>query len=130
VSKILESTELNEIREDERQILEDFEYDLFDVTRVVHNYHNPSAKISDAAQFSMKFAEPKVVKTIDEKVKERDDGLSKNYMSLIDIVLEDHPELGSREEAEKYLQQIITENSKLKTESTNPQQQPQPSAKT
>lgn len=105
VSKMIDSADLTEIREDELPILENFEHDLFDVTRAVYNYHNPSRKISEKAAFSIRFAEQKPTKTIEEKVREREAGLAQGWLSLTDILLEDHPEL-TKQQAEEKVREI------------------------
>ena len=112
ISKMQDSAELQESRQDMVSILEDFEHDLFRVTRVVWNYHNPGKKIADDAEFSVHFAEPKVLKTADEKVKEREAAIKQGTGSRIDFIMEDHPEL-NREEAEQKLQQNLAENRKF-----------------
>ncbi len=109
VAKILDSAEMNEIREDHRQVLEDFEHDLFDVVRTVWNIEVPNRKIPESAVFSIQFGEPKVVKTIDEKIKERESAIALNTGSRVDFIMEDNPEL-TRQQAQEKLKNIIEEN--------------------
>ncbi|TAK56607.1 MAG: phage portal protein [Bacteroidetes bacterium] len=109
IAKILDSADLNEQREDHRQILEDFEHDLFNVIRTVWNTEVPNKKISESATFSIQFGEPKVVKTIDEKIKERESAIALNTGSRVDFIMEDNPEF-TREQAQEKLRQIMSEN--------------------
>lgn len=111
VSKMIDSADLTEIREDEVPILENFEHDLFAVTRAVYNYHNPSKKISEKSAFSIRFADQKPTKTIEEKVREREAGLAQGWLSLTDILLEDHPEL-TRQQAEEKVREIAGQAAK------------------
>lgn len=112
VSKMIDSADLTEIREDEVPILENFEHDLFSVTRAVFNYHNPSKKISEKAAFSIRFPDQKPTKTIEEKVREREAGLAQGWLSLTDILMEDHPEL-SKQQAEERVKEIRAEGEKI-----------------
>jgi hypothetical protein len=110
VAKIMDNADLNEIRADDRQVLEDFEHDLFEVIRVVASQEQ-IANIGKEAKFSIRFAEPKVVKTVDEQIKEADSGIKNGIMSRVDLILEKYPEL-TREQAEQKLQQNLIENKK------------------
>ncbi len=109
IAKLLDNADLDELREDQRQALEDFEHDLFEVTRTVWNTEVPFRKISESAVFSIAFGEPKVYKTVDEKIKERDSAIKLNLASRVDFILEDNPEL-TQFEAERILQENIKEN--------------------
>lgn len=112
VSKMMDNADIQESRHDDQSILADFEYELFEVMKAVWNYHNPN-KISDDAEFAIEFADPKVVKTADEKTKEREQGVRLGTMSRVDIIMEDNPEL-SREEAIEKLETIVAEERQWK----------------
>jgi hypothetical protein len=113
VAKIMDAAEIAEDRSEQMVVDNEFEYDLFHVFRLVWNYWNPSTKIGDDAKFSMKYVEPKPPQTVDEKIKEREAGLKNNWLSLVDIIMEDNVGL-SREEAEEKLKEIIEQNRRLK----------------
>ena len=115
ISKIQDSAYAVEAREDMISTLEEFEHELFEISRVVWNYHNPGKKISDKAVFSVKFAEQKVMKTTDEKIKEREAALKLGIASRVDFILEDNPTF-TREQAERKLEQIFLEERKAKDE--------------
>ncbi|MEE9586220.1 MAG: hypothetical protein V3W09_04890, partial [Nitrososphaerales archaeon] len=115
VAKIMDSAGIQETREDEQQVLENTEHDIFNTMRVIQNIEEPSKKIADDAEFSIHFAEPKVIKTTDEKIKEREGGIKLGYMSRVDIILEDNPEM-TRDGAMKRLRQIIREEQQFKDE--------------
>lgn len=111
-SKMMDSVDVTETREGDLPTLTAFEKDLFVKMRAVWNYH-ASEKISEEAEFSISFAEPKVQKSIEEKTKERESGIKLGTMSRVDMIQEDNPGL-SREEAEEKLQQIIAEERKFR----------------
>jgi hypothetical protein len=110
VAKIMDNADLNEIRADDRQVLEDFEYDLFEVTKLVAKQEQ-LANITAEAKFAIRFSEPKVVKTVDEQIKEADSGIKNGVVSRVDLILEKFPEM-TREQAEQKLQQNLIENKK------------------
>ena len=109
VAKILDDADLNELRDDDRQILEDFEHDLYTVTAKVYNVEAKSKKLPEKGDFSIEFAEQKVVKTTDEKIKERESGIKMGTKSRVDCIREDNPEL-TEEQAKDKLKQIMLEN--------------------
>lgn len=113
ISKIQDSAEIQESRTDMIGILEEFEHDLYRVVRTIWNYHNPTKKIDEKAVFSIHFADPKVLKSVDEKTKERDAALKQGTASRIDFIMEDHPEM-SREDAENKLEQNLLEDRRFK----------------
>lgn len=115
IAKMMDSAGVQEMREDEQQVLEDFEFDLFDVTRTIQNVEDPGNKLADDAEFSVKFAETAVIKTTEEKIKERESGVKLGHMSRVDIIMEDNPGM-SREDAAKTLQRIIREEQQFKDE--------------
>jgi hypothetical protein len=57
-AKTVDNWELMELRKDDMEWLRRFEKQLFDVSRVVWNFHNPGKKISESAQFGIDFEIP------------------------------------------------------------------------
>lgn len=115
IAKMMDSAGVQEMREDEQQVLEDFEHDLYSVTRTIQNIEDPSNKLDEDAAFSIHFAEAKVIKTTDEKIKEREAGTKGGWISRVDIIKEDNPEM-STEDAKNRLRQIILEEQEFKDE--------------
>lgn len=113
-SKMVDNADVQEERKDSIRIFQQFEEELFEKTIAVYNYHSKKSKIGDNAEFSIKFPEPKIVETQDEKNKKRDAGLKNGTMSRIDILMEDGSL--SREEAKIKLRQIIAENKEFDDE--------------
>lgn len=112
VSKNADNADVQEIREGDVPALLAFEKVLFRKVRAVYNYHTKGAKISEKAEFSIKFGESKVLKSVDEKNKEREFGLKNKTLSRIDIIMEDNPGL-TREQAQEKLLQIIAEERQI-----------------
>jgi hypothetical protein len=113
-SKMVDNADVQEERSDVIPILQEFEKDLYRRTIAVYNYHASGTKIKDTAEFSVKFPEPKITETQDEKNKKREAGLKNGTMSRVDIIMEDNNL--SREEAKLKLRQIIAENKEFKDE--------------
>ncbi len=56
-SKIMDNLELMEIRQDDIEILKEFEHKLYEITRAVWNFHNPSRKLDEKMRFAVEFEE-------------------------------------------------------------------------
>jgi hypothetical protein len=56
-AKAIDTIELMELRQDDITALKEFEYELFEVTKAVWNYHNPTKKINDEMRFAIDFEE-------------------------------------------------------------------------
>jgi hypothetical protein len=113
-SKMVDNADIQESRQDVISVLQEFEADLYRKMIAVYNYHSSGSKISDKAEFSINFPEPKIVETQDEKNKKRDAGLKNGTLSRVDIIMEDFSL--SREEAIQKLRQIIAENQEYNDE--------------
>jgi hypothetical protein len=113
-SKLVDSEEISEIRKNDMNILQQFERDLFEVTRVVYNYHNPANKISDKARFEIKFQEPKVLDSEQDIRAKREFNLANYLQSPIDMILEDNPGQ-TREWAEQKFQDNVVAIGKMNT---------------
>ena len=109
VSKVADSIDMSEMREDDTHPLEEMEYELFPIIRTVYNYHSTGKKISDTAKFSIAFGDVEIKKTAQDKVAERTFGMASKTMSRLEMVMEDHPGM-SKEDAQKYLEQIQSED--------------------
>jgi hypothetical protein len=109
VAKMQDNMDIEELRQDDIAILQNFEEDLFEVMARIWNVHNPGKKIDEEADFSISFADQKVTKTAQEKVLEREFGLTNGTVSRLDIIMEDDPTL-TDEDAREKLKQILAEN--------------------
>jgi hypothetical protein len=113
-SKMVDNAGMQEERTDAIKLFQSFEADLFRVTMAVYNYHTSEKKIDPDAEFTIKFPEPKITETTDEKNKKREAGLKNGTMSRIDIIMEDFG--CTRAEAKLKLRQIIAENKEFDDE--------------
>jgi hypothetical protein len=115
VSKEIDNTEIEEIRKADMNVITMFEYDLFDVCRVVYNYHNPNNQISTDAVFSIKFQEPKISETQTDKNARMQFELDNHLVSYIDLIIEKNPGM-LRDEATAKFKQIVSEMRELNDE--------------
>ena len=117
VSKMVDSTEIEEIRKADQHICTMFESDLFDVMRIVYNYHNPSKQISMDAKFSISFPEPQVNReTQADKNARMQFDLDNHLVSYIDLLREKYPELSDDDLMDKF-KQIVAEMREMNDES-------------
>ena len=114
-SKLVDSEEINEIRKNDMNILTMFESDLKDVMLRVYNYHNPNNKISESAEFTVKFQEPIVPLSAQEKTAQRTFNLANYLQSPIDMIMEDNPMM-TREDAVKKYEDNLTSIRRMKDE--------------
>ncbi len=112
-SKEMDATEIEEIRKSDMNTCRMFESDLFDAFRVVYNYHNQSNKISEEAEFSVKFIEPKVLENQTDKNARMKFDIENHLASYIDLIMEKNPGM-SREDAQKKFKQIVSEMREIK----------------
>lgn len=115
IAKSIDNSEIEEIRKNKTNICRMFETDLFEVMRTIYNYHNSGNKISDTAEFSIQFAEPKIIESQTDKNARRDFGLKNNITSRIRLIMEDNPGM-TEEEAQKEFKSIVAQNRMLKDE--------------
>lgn len=120
ISKVIDATDIQEIRQDDLKVLQNFEYDLFRVTKTVNNQHN-SKKIS-SDKFSVKFIDPEVVETTQDKTLKRESGLKNNTISVVDVVMEEHPGM-TRDAAIKKIATNMADNEKYLPKQIAPTQE-------
>ena len=115
-AKMIDELELLEKREEYKTLLYHFMVNLLGVVRMVWNYYNPTAAISEEAEFDVQFTDAKLFETIDDKKKRYDMALEFGYKDKIDIAQEE------LEVSEEEAMEII----KVRKERMTP---PQPSPK-
>lgn len=99
ISKVIDATDIQEIRQDDLKVLQNFEYDLFDIMKIVNNIHN-SKKISSDV-FTVKFIEPEVVETQQDKNIKAQVGIANNTLSVVDVVMKENPGMTRQQALEK-----------------------------
>jgi hypothetical protein len=115
IAKSIDNSEIEEIRKSKTNTCRMFEADLYEVTKVVYNHHNPGNKISESAEFSIKFVEPKIFESEQDKKTRREFGLSKGSLSIIDIIKEENPGM-TDEEAQKKFESNIAQKRMMEDE--------------
>jgi hypothetical protein len=92
-----------EAREAQVQAYNVFEKKLFDIERVVWNYHRPKEKIADNAELMVDFVEPTFPLSQKEKTETANFGLAHNIITDIDLVMKHNPDLTREQATEEYL---------------------------
>jgi hypothetical protein len=115
VSKTVDSSEIEEIRKNDQNIITMFEADLFDITRTVYNYHNPNNKIDEKAIFSIQFQEQKVLENVTDRNARMKFDLENNLTSIVRLIKEKNPGM-SDEEAQDEFKKIVAEKRMIKDE--------------
>lgn len=121
-SKIIDSLEQLEIRQDDLEACRVFEKERFEITREVNNYFAQSTEgreyklqtISEDLEMLIDFAEIEIPKTPDEIWRDRENRIKYNMASPVDFIIEENPD-----EDKTSAQEIINEN-KLINETMKP----------
>ena len=117
IAKMIDNQEMEESRQELKDILYDFEVDLMQKIRIVYNTYSPQ-KLNEAGQFFMAFVEDPASETIQDKVARREMEKAYGYKNEVDFAIEDM-ELNSREEAIQLIQSRAEETAKLTKEETS-----------
>ena len=112
ISKIVSNQELMEKRQDDIDLWRRYESQLFDLTRVVWNTHNPNKKISDRAVFRVDFADLRDPNQELEDASKWQQLIDAGQASALDWAIARNPDL-TREQAKEYLKQVAAENAEL-----------------
>jgi hypothetical protein len=92
-SKAWDSKELAEARRDDIELWRSYEKQLFKLVRIVHNYHTPGHKISEAATLMIDFADPEQKSmNLQEQTQADDLRIAQGVISQVDILLRDNPD--------------------------------------
>ena len=117
VKRSMDEIELQEKRDDYKELLYNFEIELLNMIRLVHNtYMNP--KLNDKAYFELTFSEEKGTETIQDKIARREMEKTIGYKNDVDFTMEDLEV--SEDEAIEILNKVSEQNkllSELKTDS-------------
>lgn len=111
LSKLVDKSELTEMRQDDIALFRAYEKQIFHVLRTVHNTHS-SQKLSESSALSIDFADPKQKLSDKEQAATWDLEMSMGIISPVDILLEKNPDFqGDRAKA---MSQLLTIKSELK----------------
>jgi hypothetical protein len=98
-----------ESREAQLSLYRNKEQELFNIERIVWNYHNPTNKLDENAKLMVDFAEMKFPKSPDEQITKDEFDLRHNVKTEIDLIIRDNPDL-TKEQAEVLYQENKTVN--------------------
>lgn len=88
VSKLIDELELQEIREEDKEVLKHFEVDLLNKIVMVNNFYAKD-KINDTAKICIEFSEEKATESIENKKSRREMEKSYFYKNEVDFAMED-----------------------------------------
>lgn len=114
-SKMVSEYETQQAKNLQRSVLQQFERDLFKVTKLVYNYWNNKQIFTDVHELSIDYKETFFPRNEVEILSERNRHLLHNTRTPIDFIMEDNPDL-TKEEAE----QIYLENIDINKQQSNP----------
>ena len=87
ISKLIDELELQESKEEDKEILQDFETDLINKIIMVNNYYR-TEKVNDKARVIIEFP-PVVNETIEAKKTRREMEVTYGYKNSVDFAMED-----------------------------------------
>jgi len=104
---------LLEIRQDQIEVFRKSENDLFNLIRIVNNYHNKS-QINENIEFKIDYAEIEINDDPETKRKQADHDLEKGLISPGQYYMLFNPDIQNEEEAEKKMLQNLEKTQELK----------------
>lgn len=112
LSKLVDTRELSEMRQDDIALFRSYERQLFNLMRIVFNTHSKD-KLSDSAKLKIDFADPEI--QVDPKTQAQADDirLAQGTISAVDIAMQQDADLKTREDALAHLIKIKEETRQL-----------------
>ncbi len=104
VAKQVDNFELDEMRQDDRELFAGYEQALFNLIRIVNNTHSKK-QLSESSTLQVDFAEVKPPISEKEQLEVWDQLMEMGLMSLVDVACRRNPDL-SREDAEQLIFQV------------------------
>jgi hypothetical protein len=114
ISKIQDSKELSELRQDDVSLWRNYEKQLFNLMRIVFNTHS-TQKLSESATLKIDFADPNPKLSAKEQAQADDLKISQGVLSPVDIYMRDNPDVTDRDDALTFLLTIKEEMGALET---------------
>jgi hypothetical protein len=115
LSKIVDTRELSEMRQDDIALWRSYEKQLFNLMRTIYNAHS-SKKLSESATLKIDLADPKAAEVDPlSQAKSNELLVELGVISPVDVLLEMNTDLQTREDALAHLLKVKEEN-KLLTE--------------
>jgi hypothetical protein len=114
-----------EYRESQLPMYRQKEKELYDIEKVIWNYHKPSEKIDEDAKLETDFSEVEFPKSPDEKIKKDEFDLRHNQTTEVKILQRDNPDLTEDMSKEMYMEnKTFNEANAFQPVQMNPIQQP------
>ena len=124
----MENSKLEEYRDHMKEIFGYAIQDIFELITIIFNAHSEDAQLTGEG-VRVKFLESDVSKlSVDDKIKETDDKLTKNLTTIVDVYIEESDEDITRDDAEKQIIENAEINARVKRaiNALNPQPAVQP----
>lgn len=118
VSKALDMDELEMQKQEDEQILVDFEERLYQVVKAVYNYHTTDKKLPDDLTFVCQFNKKKTALNTQDYINKWTFELDRGLKSKVDYLTEDNPSL-TEDQAIAQLKKIEEEKANERTDITN-----------
>lgn len=90
-----------------------YEKDIFNVTRIIWNTHNPGNRISDTAALFIDYKESETIMTLEERDNHNIVLETNGIRSKIDWIMDENPDITDRESAMEFLKKIAEEKAEL-----------------
>jgi hypothetical protein len=91
-----------ESRESQLPLYANKEQELFDIERIIWNYHNPTSTIPDEAKLEVDFAELNFPKSPEESIKEDEFNIRHNVITEIDLIRRNNPDFTEEQALEEF----------------------------
>jgi hypothetical protein len=100
------------------------EHEMFEVERIIWNFHNPGKQIADDVEFEIDFAEMSFPKDPAEQVKMDEFELRHNVITEIDLIMRKNPDLDEEQAIEQWKKNKEFNQAALPQMGIQPFQQP------
>ncbi len=105
---------LKDIRDDQIEIFRQSEKELFDLIRIVNNYHNENNKIPDNIEFKIDYAEMEINDDPESKRRIADHDLEKGLISPAQYYMIFNPDIKDPKIAEKIIEENLEKTKEMK----------------
>lgn len=105
VAKKYDNQELDTLRQSDKNIMVDYEKDLYEMIKIVYNKNTKGVKLNEDLKFKIDFIEDAPVLTTKDKIIKDEFYLKNELMSPVNLIMQDNPDL-SEDEAVQYLKHV------------------------
>lgn len=111
-AKSFDNQELDTLRQSDKNIMVDYEKDLYEMIRLVYNKNTTGTKLKEELKFKIDFIEKSTVLTTRDKIIKDEFYLKNELMSPVNLIMQDNPDL-SENDAIQYLTHVKELNQKI-----------------